>query len=61
MLQEGTKVRTKDGKSGIVTGTWKPHDVNPKVFTKDAPDGYEIIDEDGLLHVCIQDDFTVTA
>lgn len=60
MLQVGTKVKTKDGKSGIVTGTWKPHDVNPKVFTKDTPDGYEIVDADGLHRICIQDDFTVT-
>lgn len=60
MLQVGTKVRTKDGKSGIVVGAWKPHDVNPKVYTKDVPDGYEIVDADGLHRICIQDDFTVT-
>ena len=58
MFKIGMKVLHKATKqNGIITDKWNPHLINPVVFNKDTPTGYKIVTDDGVSHICTEDDF----
>lgn len=63
MLKVGTKVyHKKSQQNGVIRDAWKAPIVHPVLHkTDDLPDGYRIETEDGVSHICIEDDFEVVA
>ena len=60
MLEVGTRVVHKaSGRKGHISDAWNPYYTNPRVFRKDTPTGYEITTDDGMCHICSEDDFEV--
>ena len=61
MLKIGIKVLHKaTNQNGIIADKWNPHLINPAVFDKNAPTGYAIITDDGVTHICTENDFEIS-
>lgn len=58
MMQIGATVILKsNNQKGIIADKWNPHLINPRLFKTNAPAGYRIITDDGVNHICIEEDF----
>lgn len=61
MLKIGMKVLHKaTTQNGTIADKWNPHLINPAVFDKDTPTGYAIITDDGVTHICTENDFEIS-
>lgn len=60
MVNNGTKVVLKsNGKAGYIKSSWNANNINPKVFSINSPIGYNVSTNDGVDHICLEEDFSI--
>lgn len=60
MIEIGTKVINKtSNQNGIITSKCNLYELHPSIYKEKDFYGYEVITDDGIHHICLEEDFIV--